>query len=220
MCDVLCDVLRAMCDVQCDVLRAMASEQLRRAVEVLRKGGVVAYPTDTLYGLAVDPRSGDAVAKLFAVKARDPGHAIPLIAADEAQAALAGTFTDAAWRLARAFWPGPLSIVLDAAPGIDAQILAADGSVAVRVPASDSARELARAFGFCVTATSANLSGAPSTASSDVVRSTLGARVDFVLDVGDAPGGPPSTIVDVRRRVPRLLRAGAVPWNRVLESLE
>jgi L-threonylcarbamoyladenylate synthase len=196
-----------------------ADEALRRAVGVLRQGGVVAYPTDTLFGLAVDPRSATAVAKLFAVKARDPGHAVPLIAADAAQAALAGTFTDSARRLVRLFWPGPLSVVLDASRGIDPQLVAADGSIAVRVPDSEMARALARAFGFCITATSANLSGAPPTASADVVRATLGARVDDVLD-GDAPGGPPSTIVDVRARVPRLVRAGAVPWNRVLESLE
>ena len=198
----------------------METERIRRAVEVLRGGGVVAFPTDTLYGLAVDPRLAMAVGKLFAVKRRDPGQAIPLIAADEAQASLAGRFTDSARRLARAFWPGPLSIILDATPAIDRQLIAADGSIAVRVPGSEIARELAREFGFCITATSANLSGAPPTASPDVVRSTLSAGVDYLLDGGDAPGGAPSTIVDVRERIPRLIRAGAVPWNRVLESLE
>jgi L-threonylcarbamoyladenylate synthase len=195
-------------------------DTLARAVAALKNGGVVAYSTDTLYGLAVDPRSAVAVARLFAVKGRAQGHAIPLIAADEAQASLAGEFAPMARRLARAFWPGPLSLVLSARPTIDPQLLAADGTIAVRVPNSDVARALAEGFGFCLTATSANLSGAPATASAAIVRGTLADRVDYVLDTGDAPGGEPSTIVDVRDEVPRLVRAGAVPWKRVLESLE
>jgi L-threonylcarbamoyladenylate synthase len=198
----------------------MLDEGIARAVETLRAGGVVAYPTDTLYGLAVDPRSSDAVARLFAVKRREPGHAIPLIAADERQAAQAGAFTPNARRLAQAFWPGPLSIVLSATPAIDRQLLAADGTIAVRVPHSEVARALAVGLGFCITATSANLSGAPATASAVIVRATFADRVDYILDTGDAPGGEPSTIVDVRDEVSRLVRAGAVPWKRVLESLE
>lgn len=193
---------------------------VHRACEALSAGGVVAYPTDTLYGLAANPRSASAVSRLFAVKAREAGHAIPLIAADEAQAALAGEFTDAVRRLARAFWPGPLSIILQARPDVDRGVVANDGTIAVRVPDSEIARALARDFGYCITATSANLSGKPPTASAAVVRATLGGRVDYILDAGDAPGGAPSTIVDVRQGVPRLVRAGAVPWDRVLESLE
>ena len=198
----------------------MQDEGIARAVEILRAGGVVAYPTDALYGLAVDPRSPDAAARLFAVKRREPGHAIPLIAADERQAAQAGAFTPNARQLAQAFWPGPLSIVLRATPAIDPQLLAADGTIAVRVPNSDVARALAVGLGFCITATSANLSGAPATASAVIVHATLADRVDYILDTGDAPGGEPSTIVDVRDEVSRLVRAGAVPWKRVLESLE
>ena len=198
----------------------MLRDQVLRAADVLRAGGVVAYPTDTLYGLAVDPRSEDAVERLFAVKERVHGHAVPLIAADRQQAAAVAYFGDIARRLAEAFWPGPLSIVLPATPEIHAGVVAADGTVAVRVPASAVAVALARAFGFAITATSANLTGKPPTAESAVVRATLGSRVDFVLDVEDAPGGPPSTIVDVTTAVPRLVREGAVPWTRVLESLE
>jgi L-threonylcarbamoyladenylate synthase len=196
------------------------AECVHRAVAVLRDGGVVAYPTDTLYGLAVDPRSAAAVAKLFAVKQREMGQALPLIAANEHQAELAGTFTPLGRRLARLFWPGPLSIVVASTDQVCAEVTAADGSIAVRVPDAEIARALAEALGFCITATSANLSGAPPTASPAVVRATLAGRVDYVLDAGDAPGGAPSTIVDVREPVPRLVRAGAVPWSRVLESLE
>lgn len=198
----------------------MQGECIARAVDTLRAGGVVAYPTDTLYGLAVDPRSPDAVARLFAVKRRDPGHAIPLIATDERQAELVGILTPVTRRLVRIFWPGPLSIVVAATEQVCPEARAADGSVAVRVPDSEDARGLAEAFGFCITATSANLSGEPPTASAAVVRATLASRVDYILDTGDAPGGDPSTIVDARGLTPRLVRAGVVPWERVLESLE
>jgi L-threonylcarbamoyladenylate synthase len=193
---------------------------IERAVEVLRRGGVVAYATDTLYGLAVDPRSPTAVARLFAVKARQPGHAIPLIAADVGQAEQTATFDPVARRLADAFWPGPLSLVLDARPGLDEAALADDGSIAIRVPASAVARRLAARFGGCITATSANLSGRPAPAGPDEVTRALADRIDLLLDSGPAPGGAPSTIVDARGGSLRLARAGAVNWDRVLRSIQ
>jgi len=196
------------------------SRDIARAVAVLQRGGVVAYATDTLYGLAVDPRSAEAVGRLFAVKRREPGHPVPLIAADIEQAGRAGVFDETAARLAREFWPGPLSLILDGLPGIQADVLAADGSVAVRVPASDVARGLALGLGFCITSTSANLSGRSATASPDEVASGIGDRIDFLLDTGPAHGGPPSTIVDARAGHVRLVRAGAIDWNRVLRSLQ
>jgi L-threonylcarbamoyladenylate synthase len=189
-------------------------------VQVLRGGGVVAYATDTLYGLAVDPRSPAAVARLFAVKARQPGHAIPLIAADPDQAEQAATFDPVARRLAAAFWPGPLSLVLDARPGLDEAVLAGDRSIAIRVPGSTVARGLAAAFGGCITATSANLSGRPSATEPDEVSPELAGRIDLLLDTGPAPGGAPSTIVDTREGSLRLVRAGAVAWDRVLRSIK
>jgi L-threonylcarbamoyladenylate synthase len=193
---------------------------VERAVEVLRNGGVVAYATDTLYGLAVDPRSPAAVARLFLVKGRQPGHAIPLIAADLAQAEEVATFDDLARRLAGAFWPGPLSLVLDARPGLDEAVLAEDHSVAIRVPGAVVARGLAAGFGGCITATSANLSGHPAPATPDEVSRDLADRIDLLLDTGPAAGGAPSTIVDTRGGSLRLARAGAVAWDRVLRSVQ
>lgn len=191
-----------------------------RACAVLREGGVVAFPTDTFYGLAADPRMPAAVARLFAVKGRPQGQAVPLIAADDAQVEAAAALNDAARRLAVAFWPGPLSIVLPARDVICAEARAADGTIAVRVPACDAARQLARAFGFCITATSANRSGHPASVSASAVAGTLTGAVDLVLDGGDTPGGAPSTLVDVRQEAPRLVRPGAIAWDRVLRSLE
>jgi L-threonylcarbamoyladenylate synthase len=189
------------------------------AVEVLRQGGVVAFPTDTLYGLAVDPRSDAAVAKLFALKGRGVTAAVPLIGASIEQVILAGTLGPRERRIADAFWPGPLSIVIPPSPAIARGVLGGKDTVAVRVPAHRVARQLAAAFGFCITATSANPTGSSPATSADAVASAL-PHVDLLLDGGDAPGGAPSTIVGFDSDAPVLIRAGAVPWERVLKSLQ
>ncbi|HTI36290.1 MAG TPA: L-threonylcarbamoyladenylate synthase [Vicinamibacterales bacterium] len=187
------------------------------AVDALRQGGVVAYPTDTLYGLAADPRDAEAVARVFTLKGRPETSALTLIAADAAQAGEAAFFTARTARLAQLVWPGPVTIVATARAGLAREALAGGATVGVRVPRHTIARELARRFGFCVTATSANRSGAPATAAPDDVFAAL-PGVDVLIDGGAAPGGPPSTIVDASGEVLRLIREGAVPWNRVLES--
>jgi L-threonylcarbamoyladenylate synthase len=193
---------------------------IARAVEILRLGGVVAFPTDTLYGLAVDPRSAIAVATLFTIKGRDAQVALPLIAADVQQAETIGELGDIERRLAAAFWPGPLTLVLPARHELTPAALGGGDTVAVRVPAHGVARALARAFGFAITATSANLSGASATADPDAVHAAFGDRLDLLFDAGLAPGGPPSTIVRIDRGRPTLVRAGAIAWERVLESLQ
>ena len=199
-------------------------EPARAAIETgrdaLRAGGVVAYPTDTLYALAVDPHSDTAVAKLFSVKERDPRVPVALIAADASQARDAGVFGDAETRLAEAFWPGPLTIVVPAAPGLSRALSAGLGTVGVRVPAHIVARSLASAFGACITATSANLSGRPPAGTGDEVAAALLDRIDVLLDGGPTPGGPPSTIVQIVDGRPVLHRAGAIAWDRVLKLLE
>jgi len=191
-----------------------------RAADILRAGGIVAYPTDTFYGLAIDPRSDEAVARLFDAKGREAGAAIPLIAASVDQVREAADVTDRELKLARAFWPGPLTIVLRPKPGLFIDVLGGGPTVAVRVPAHPVARALARGFGFCITSTSANRSGQPAAITADDVRGALGTAVDLLLDGGPAPGGLPSTIVELTPDGPLLVRAGAVPWERVLESLE
>lgn len=190
------------------------------AVDVLRGGGIVAYPTDTLYGLAVDPHSDAAVERVFAVKVRERSAAVALIAADVLQAQEAGEFGASELVLARAFWPGPLTIVVPAARGLSKRLSGDLNTVGVRVPAHAVARALAAAFGSCITATSANVSGNPPSMTSDEVATRLEGRIDAVLDAGPAPGGPPSTIVEFTDGRPVLRRSGAVAWDRVLESLQ
>ena len=200
--------------------RTPAPWAIAEAAAVLRRGGVVAYPTDTLYGLATDPRSEDAVARLFAAKGRDEGQPIPLIAASMEQAAAAGRLGELERRLAAAFWPGPLTIVVPAQPGLSSRVRAGGATIAIRVPSHAVALALAEAFGFCITSTSANRSGEPAVSTGDGVAGSLQGAIDLLLDSGPIAGGLPSTIVAIESSGPRLVRAGAVPWDRVLESLE
>src|SRR4029079_1859354 len=163
------------------------------AVKVLRDGGVVGFPTDTLYGLAVDPRNDEAIARLFALKARDRNVAVPLVAADLEQATMAGEFGPRERRVAEVFWPGPLSIVIPARPAIARGLLGGGRTIAIRVPAHAVARELAAALGFSVTATSANTAGQPPAVSADGVAAAL-PDVDLLLDRGHPPRGPPAAV--------------------------
>jgi len=194
---------------------------LAPAIDWLRRGGIVAMPTDTFYGLAVDPTSDAAVAALFDLKGRSPRAALPLIGASAGQIERwCGLMTSTSHRLAAAYWPGPLSLIFDAPVRVAVGVHGGGRSVAVRVPDHVVARALAEAFGMPITATSANLSGerpARDVASLGVVATD--ARV-LVVDAGVTPGGAPSTIVDARASVPVLVREGAVPWNRVVQSLE
>ena len=193
---------------------------MSRAAAILRDGGLVAFPTDTVYGLAVDPRQDDAVERLFDAKGRERGMAIPLIAGRIEQALEAARLGARERRLAEAFWPGPLSIVLPALPTIAAAVRGPGDTVAVRVPAHAVARALALAFGFRSPRPAPISPARPAAASADAIDPTLAARLDAVIDVGAAPGGPPSTIVELTPEGPRLVRAGAIAWDRVLKSLE
>ena len=195
------------------------AETIAAAVECLHAGQIVAYPTDTLYGLAVDTRNAVAVDRLFTVKGRPAHLAIPLIAADVNQVSRIGQLTGAGRDLAERFWPGPLTLVVESAPDLSPRLRGGRESIAVRIPDHAVARALASRLGAPITATSANRSGEPPAVSADEVAEMLGADVAMILDAGPSVDGPPSTIVDVREPRPRLLRAGRVPWDRVLQSL-
>ena len=196
------------------------SRTLSEAATIIAGGGIVAYPTDTLYGLAVDPRNDAAVERLYRAKERDSNLAVPLIAGSLEQALAVGTFTDAEARLARAFWPGPLSIVVPASAIVSSRLIGPDATVAVRVPAHPVARGLALALGCAITSTSANRSGMPAATSANETVAALADHLDAVIDAGASPGGAPSTIVQLTRDGPRLLRAGAISWERVLKFVE
>jgi tRNA threonylcarbamoyl adenosine modification protein (Sua5/YciO/YrdC/YwlC family) len=191
-------------------------DAIEEAATWIRNGGVVAIPTDTLYGLACDPFRADAVSRLFAVKGRAAGQALPLIAADAAQVAVhLGAVPPLGARLAQRFWPGPLTLIVVAPASLVRDVTGNTGTVGVRVPADAVARAIAAACGRPITATSANVSGQPATSDPDDIERTLGDRIDLLIDTGPTRGGAPSTIVDVTSAEPRLVRDGAIPWDEI-----
>ena len=191
-------------------------DAIQEAAKRIRNGGIVALPTDTLYGLAADPFSAAAVARVFEVKGRVAERALPLIAADAAQAARhLGRLTAMGQRLAERFWPGPLTLLVAAPAALARDVTGGTGKVGVRVPADAVARAICAAAGRPSTATSANRSGDPATSDPDQVERTLGDRLDLLIDTGTTRGGAPSTIVDVTGAAPVLVRAGAISWEDI-----
>jgi L-threonylcarbamoyladenylate synthase len=189
---------------------------IARAAAAIQAGGLVVVPTDTLYALAANPFDSAAVERVFRVKGRPGDRALLLIASDLAQVtATLGPMPAAAVSLARRFWPGPLTLLVPAPAALAAGLTAGAGHVGVRVPAHPVARALCAACGHPLTATSANLSGAPASADAAVASRSLESAVDFVLDAGPTPGGPPSTIVDVSNGRLTLVRPGAIEWKEI-----
>ena len=193
---------------------------LDEVAALLRAGGVMAYPTDTFYGLGANAYSAAAVEKIYALKHRDRGKPLSIVVADPEQArSSARDLPPSLDVLARAFWPGPLTLVLNAGPAFPPAMLGSGGTIAMRVPALPWLCDLLRRTGFPVTATSANLSGDGELDDPDAVRLLFEGRTDLIIDGGRTPGGAPSTIVDLTSGDPRLLRPGAVPWDRILAAL-
>lgn len=196
-------------------------DDLLPAVSALGNGGIVAFPTETFYGLAVDPRSPLGVSRVFELKRRGADQPLPLIAADIDQVnEHVGTMTPLAARLASRAWPGPLTLIIPASPQLCDDVHLSTGRIAVRVPSHPVARALARRAGHAITSTSANLSGEPPAAAPDQVVRSFGSGIDVLIDAGPTPAGLPSTIVDVSGDTPVLVRAGIIPWERVLEFLQ
>ncbi|MBM62018.1 MAG: threonylcarbamoyl-AMP synthase [Acidobacteria bacterium] len=192
---------------------------IRIGVEVLDDGGIVAYPTDTLYGLAVDPTRDSAVKRLCQLKQRSLDSGLPLIAASLTQVETClGALPSLGRHLCERFWPGPLTLVFTPENTISSGVCAADGSVAVRVPRCLVACRLAELSGHPITATSANFAGVKPPSTAEGVASQLVGKIDLVLGTKGSLGGSASTIVDVRGSEPLLIRNGAIAWNCVLQS--
>jgi L-threonylcarbamoyladenylate synthase len=201
-------------------------------VESLQAGGMVIYPTDTLYGLGVDPRSREGLRKLLVLKSREGRKPIPLLLdGPERAAEWAEHVPPAASRLMEAFWPGGVTIVLPAWPGTPSQITGGGGTVGLRVPDHPIPRALAKALGGAITGTSANRAGNPGDwrTAEEIVREFTG-EVDWVLWDGpprgaEAPAGgggrfPGSTVVRVDEEDVVLLREGAIPFREITNLLK
>ncbi len=190
------------------------------ALKVLKDGGIVAFPTDTVYGLGADPANERAVERIYRVKKRPLDLPLPLLLADASDIAkFAGPVPEIAWRLAERFLPGGLTLVLRRGAMVPPWILAGGETVAVRVPDHAIPVTLARGLGGAIVGTSANLSGEPAPVVADDVRRQLGAAVDLVIDGGRCPGGTESTVVDVSGESPVILREGAVSREDILKAI-
>ena len=185
---------------------------LTTALRVLAGGGIVACPTETYYGLAADALSAITVEKIYRIKGRNFKSPLPLIIGDDI--VLPYLVTDipfSAQRLMAAFWPGPLTIVFFASAAVPPLVTADTGKVGIRISSHPVISLLARSFGRPLTATSANVSGERAGTSSDDVLRSLGRRIDVILDGGQTPGGPGSTVFDLTTTPPVIIRQGAVP---------
>ena len=182
-----------------------------RAAKIVSEGGVIAFRTDTFYGLGADPFNAAAVAKIRELKGREENKPILLLLSD---ASVADRFivdrSKAFEETARKFWPGPLTIVGVAVSTLPPEITAGTGSVGVRVPADDVVRELVRVCGGALTATSANPSGREPARSACQVLEYFGDRIDLVIDGGEVTATEPSTVLDVTTTPPRVVREGAI----------
>jgi L-threonylcarbamoyladenylate synthase len=201
-------------------LEAAFPEVAAQAAGILARGGLVIYPTETLYALGCDPRHGAALQSLSLLKRRPADLRLPLVAADRGQLErFARLPAGAARLLADRFWPGPLTLVLPRRE--DAPLAPWDWgpTLAVRIPGNPLSRALAAALGSPVTSTSANLSGEPPASDSAALHPQLLAGADLLLDAGALPRSLPSTLVQVSERSWRLLREGAVPLSDLVSLL-
>lgn len=189
-------------------------------METLRKGGLVAFPTETVYGLGADAGNEQAVRRLFQVKGRPETHPLIVHLADRRQLPdWASEVPEGAALLAERFWPGPLTLILKKASSVLSVITGNQDSVGLRVPRHPLALELLRDFGTGVAAPSANRFGKVSPTSAKHVRADLGTDVDLILDGGPCAIGVESTIVDFSSAAPRILRPGGLTQEELQEAL-
>jgi L-threonylcarbamoyladenylate synthase len=185
--------------------------EIEKGAKILQKGGVVAFPTDTVYGLGSDAFNSTAVERIYGIKNRPKHRQLPLLIADaERLTTLANPIPEIAWFLARRFWPGGLTLVLTKIDSLPAY-LASGPAIAVRVPNHPACLALIQRLGNPIIGTSANISGQPAALTAEEVGQQLGGKIDFIINGGKCPGGKESTVVDATREPSIILRQGIIP---------
>ena len=186
-------------------------DNIDEAIQIISNNGVISYPTDTLYGLGGNPFSQETLDRIIAIKGRPTDKGLPLLL-DDAESMMDFCLgrSDIAILLAREFWPGSLTLVLPAAPCIHPQVTGSKGTVALRVPNHTVPRALARSLGGTIVGTSANPSGGNDPINAHDVERMLGSKVDYILNGGPAYRGLPSTILDITKDRPKIIRDGAL----------
>jgi L-threonylcarbamoyladenylate synthase len=196
-----------------------SSQSIEDIQSVLNSGGVIAFPTDTFYGLGADPFNPDALSKIFRIKQRpaDKPLLILIHSLDQLEE-LTQEVTGNARKLMEHFWPGPLTLIFRAAPGLPDALTAGTGTIGIRLPDHPFTRRLLETLDRPLTAPSANISGTGELRTAQQVENALGEKLDLIIDGGPAPGGKPSTVLDTTTNPPTLIREGALSCND-LESV-
>ncbi len=194
---------------------------IEQAAENLRRGGVIAYPTETFYGLGADAGNEAAIEKIFRIKGRDFTNPIPLIiGAPEELGRLVREIPEAARRLMDAFWPGPLTLIFRASASVSHRLTANTGLIGIRVSSHPIARLLAKELGGPLTATSANLSGGKECTTAREAGRALGPLLDGIIDGGETPGQKGSTVLNMTVSPPQFLRLGVISESEIRKALE
>jgi len=200
------------------IIPANSPDMMPQARAVLNKGGLVAFPTDTVYGVGTLVFDGPAVESIYRAKDRPIEKAIPVLIGDAEDMEKVGmNIPETAYRLATRFWPGPLTVVIPKKPTLPESV-SATATVGVRVPDHEVARTLLRAAGP-MAVTSANISGQPSPSTAEEVFAQLGGRIDLIIDGGKTPGGVPSTVIDCTENDLKILRAGPISLEAIKAKL-
>lgn len=198
----------------------MFKNDLKKAVSILQKGGLVAMPTETVYGLAADAKNPDALKKIFQAKGRPVDHPLIVHMGDISELKnWAFNVSDQAYLLAQKFWPGPLTLILKKAPGVLDLITGSQETIGIRMPNHPVALELLKMFGSGVAAPSANRFGRISPTTAKAVAEELGSSVDLILEGGQCDVGVESTIVDMSGKFPRILRPGMISVSEIEQVL-
>jgi L-threonylcarbamoyladenylate synthase len=189
--------------------------QLLKAVETIRQGGVVAYPTETYYGLGVDPFNPKALSRLFQLKRRPQAKPILTLIYDQKQLSLLTPTVPSLYKPLCDLWPAPLTLIFQSLPSLPSLLTADTGTIAIRISPHPLASALVHACGHPITATSANISGAKAAMNPEEVQAHFGDRIDFVLEGGKTCGGMPSTVVAARNNALVLIREGVIPFEKI-----
>lgn len=200
--------------------RVVELTKIRSIAQFLKKPGVIAFPTDTFYGLGTDCFSPEKIKRIYQIKERKMEKPIPLMIAEvEEVKRIAREIPTVFWSLAEEFWPGPLTLVLKASPVLPPELLGHSQAIGVRLPAVPWLRELVKEAGFPLTATSANISGQKEIDHFERIKDIFWGKVDLIVDGGKTPGTRPSTVLDMTGEKPRILREGMVPATELRKYL-
>jgi L-threonylcarbamoyladenylate synthase len=197
------------------------SDKVKNISKVLQEEGIIAYPTDTFYGLGASCFSEKAIQRIYNLKKREPSKPISIIISDiNIVREIAKDIPSLFWKIAGEFWPGPLTLVVKASPTLPRSLLGPGDSIGIRQTALSWIRGLLKETGFPITATSANISGEKEISNPDIIQDSFFGLVDLIVDGGETRGALPSTVIDLTSAKPVILREGVVPRSVLGKYLE